>query len=323
MKEYANSRAANIKPLSPEAVPTVSDAEIDFARYMTPPEEFAKVIQPASLTERVTDLVTGKRATGGLLLPWPQFADKVRLRPGKVSVWTGRTHSGKTALLKMLMTHAVRSGEKVCMASMEEMPEETMLDMVSMTARTMRPDEFDVEKFATWAEGKLWYYDQQSMVEFWRMIAVMNYAAEEKGCTHFVIDSLMRLALPRDDYDAQRQMFNLLGNHAKARGVHVHIVCHGRKQDREDRPLDVADIRGAGDIGDQADNVFSVWRNMSDRKAPGDPDGVLVVKKQRGRPNWLGKILLWFDEPSGQFLAGRMEPQFRFISDGESWRDYT
>ena len=57
------------------------------------------------------------------------LADQVRLRRGKVSVWAGITHHGKTQMLKQVCLSLVAAGERVCIASLEELPEETFADM--------------------------------------------------------------------------------------------------------------------------------------------------------------------------------------------------
>jgi replicative DNA helicase len=62
------------------------------------------------------------------------------------------------------------------------------------------------------------------------------------------------------------------------------------------------DIKGSGSITDQADSVFLVWRDKREDRLPQEPAGVLVVEKQRGRPNWIGRIRLWREFTTGQFV---------------------
>lgn len=288
---------------------SVSDDQIDFGLYMTPDEEWSRIVGPQSLYDKALDLSTGKTSMEGLHLPWKKAHDKVLLRRGKVTIVTGITHHGKTNLLKQLMLHAIKQGEKVCIASMEETPEETLLDIVRMGMVHSTPDADDIDVFAAWAEGKLWFYDQQNLVDPDRMIAVMNYCAREKGVTHFVIDSLMRMDMRTDDYDRQRTWFNKLGVHARGK-VHAYVVAHGRKSNDEDSPMNIFDIKGAAEMINQADVILNVWRNKKSRKnrtvKDVGADALLIVEKQRGiKPKWLGPIALWMDEDSGQFMAER------------------
>lgn len=296
---------------------TISDSNIDFKAYMLPPDEHARIVSPLSLVSRIEKYASGDWRTQGLGLPWEKAEAKVRFKAGKTSVWTGWTHHGKTILLKHLMNHAIQMGEKVAIASMEELPEETFFDMLCQATHTDTPHLDYIDVYANFVNKKLWFYDQQSMVDPMRMIAVMNYCAREKGITHFVIDSLMRLDMASDDYDWQRKFFNLLGTHAKAAGVHVHIVCHARKGSDESKPLSIMDIRGSGDIINQADNIFNVWRNKIPRSErrdfDADGDALLIVEKQRGKPNWLGRFRLWMDPQSGQFLANKQDEPTSFL----------
>jgi len=163
-----------------------------------------------------------------------------------------------------------------------------------------------------WASGKLWLYDQQRMMTTQRMLALIGYAAKEKKCTHFVLDSLMRLGLAQDDYEGQRVFVNHLTNYARQLGIHIHLVHHIVKADESIIPGRES-IRGTGAINDQADHVFIVWRDMREEKPEHEPDGVLVVAKNRGRPNWIGKIKLW-KHKSGQFVRGRHDQPMHFIS---------
>ena len=65
---------------------------------------------------------------------------------------------------------------------------------------------------------------------------------------------------------------------------------------------------------DQADQIFIAWRNVREDKTQSDPDGLLIVGKNRGqRPlNWLGKIQLHMQQ-SGQFLRQRHDRPTDFV----------
>ena len=164
-----------------------------------------------------------------------------------------------------------------------------------------------------WATGRIWLYDQQGMVSADRMLALMAFAAQEKRCTHFVIDSLMRLGVASDDYELQRVFLNRLTAYAKALNIHVHIVCHMRKQSDETQVPNLMDVRGAAAIVEQADNVFVVWRDKREDRQAHEPAALLVVEKQRGRPNWIGRVKLWFHPATGQFLGNLGDSPMWFL----------
>jgi len=281
----------------------IQDTPVDWDRYLLTEDDRARVISPTSLMEKTQQVLRGVGDYEGVSLPWSKASDRVRLRRGKVTVWAGITHHGKTQMLKQICLHLMRCGERVCIASLEELPEVTFADMARQALGNSAADDADLDVMAHWAHGKLWLYDQQGMVSGDRMLALMAYAAQEKGCTHFVVDSLMRLGVASDDYELQRVFLNRVTGYAKALNIHVHIVCHMRKQSDESQVPNLMDVRGAAAIVEQADNVFVVWRDKREDRQASDPAALLVVEKQRGRPNWIGRVRLWFDGETGQFLG--------------------
>jgi hypothetical protein len=97
--------------------------------------------------------------------------------------------------------------------------------------------------------------------------------------------------------------FNRVTAYAKKLNIHIHVVCHMRKQNDDSSVPNIHDVRGAASIVEQPDNVFVVWRDKREGRPAQDPAALLVVEKQRGRPNWIGKIRLWRDSVSGQFIG--------------------
>jgi twinkle protein len=125
---------------------------------------------------------------------------------------------------------------------------------------------------------------------------------------HFVIDPMLKVVRGTDDYSAQKEFVSQLCRLAREHDMHIHLVHHARKgSDENDAPRKL-DVRGAGEITDQVDNVVIVWWNKRkhDKRDMGgvvdasDPDALLVVDKQRNGA-WEGSIKLWFDAKSLQF----------------------
>lgn len=289
---------------------------IDWSKYMHPGDA-ARVVPAESLLERgKARLLTSPEMEEGLSFPWNKTNGRVLIRPGKLAIWAGWTHHGKTQMLKQMMLHAMRSGERVLIASMEEELVEVWTDLAVVACGTEDPSPSDLDKFADFIRGRLWLYDQQGSVDARRIQAVVRYAAKELGVTQAVIDSLMMLQVDRDDYDAQRKFLSELHSTAKDTQCTTHLVCHMRKRDGkggDENPGTVHDISGAHDIGSIADYVFLVWRNKKkDRKAE-EPSAVLEVDKQRGRINWRGSIALNFHQSSRQFVEEHYA--MRFLDD--------
>jgi twinkle protein len=283
---------------------------IDWKKYTLPLQELEKIRSAASTAQLMKDLSFGARAREGMFLPWDVTHSMVRFAPGHVTVWTGKTFSGKTQLLKQAILHAIaQQGQRACIASMEETPEETFLDICRMAVVAEAPNGQEIDAFCDWVDDRLYTYDQQRLVKPHRLLGLLGFAATDLRCTQLVIDSWMRMDMASDDYDQQRVFMNHLMAHAEYYKLHVHIVAHQKKRDGKDKnlPGDGDDIKGSGDIQNQAHKIAVVWRNRTPPfERPGgvgggEPDGMLIIDKQRGRPNWLGKIKLWHDQASGQF----------------------
>lgn len=293
----------------------IVDSTIDWDRYILTDDDVERFVDPLGIVTQISDVLHGRGAHIGLPLPWAGLTEKVRLAPGKLSLWAGINHHGKTAMLKQMALHWVRSGHKVCVASLEEDVAVTMADMIRQALPDTDPRETDewIDVVCNWASGKLWLYNQTKMMDTQRVLALIAYAAKEKGCTHFVLDSLMRIGLAQDDYEGQRVFVNHLTNYARQLGVHIHLVHHIVKRDESEVPGRES-IRGTGAITDQADHVFIVWRDVREDKQWSEPDGILVVAKNRGmRPaNWIGKVQLWA-HGSGQFLRHRENKPMQFL----------
>lgn len=276
---------------------------VDWEKYLEP-SDVSRVIPAEALSERLKRrLAASSEVVEGLALPWPKTHDKVFIQRGKVCVWTGWSHHGKTAMLKQCMASAVYQGEKVCIASMEETVSDVFEDMAYLCCGTSSPSLSDVDEFTDFVKGKLWLYDQEGSINSKRIQAVIRYAAKELGITQFVIDSLMMLKVGRDDYDAQAEFVGDLKSIAKDTNCTIHLVAHMRKREGktgEDVPGSQHDISGGHEIGSKADYVFNVWRDKQ-RKDPNQPAAILGVDKQRGRKNWIGKIGLNHHADSRQF----------------------
>jgi twinkle protein len=275
---------------------------IDWQRYMKP-EDRSRIVPAELLGEKArARLSIGAEQEAGLTLPWEKTHGKVLLRPAKLAVWAGWTRHGKTQMVKQVMLHGIKYSERALVASMEEEVTDVYCDMATMACSDPQPKVSELNRFNEFVTGNLWLYDQQGQVDPMRMQAVIRYAAAELKITHAVVDSLMMLAVNRDDYEAQARFVAQLKSTAKDTGVTVHLVAHMRKRDGkggDETPGTVHDIAGGHEIASIADYVFLPWRDL---KPGSQPACKLKVEKQRGRINWLGTVNLNFHAVARQFV---------------------
>jgi KaiC/GvpD/RAD55 family RecA-like ATPase len=246
--------------------------------------------------------------TDGLGLPWEGANEYVRFMPGKVSVWSGPTFSGKTAFLRQLMLHAIKNGHRALFISLEEEPQDVWREFISMAAGVRTPDEHQRQWALDVFEEKLYVFDSTEIIEPTLLMGIVRYACEQYKFTHVVIDSLMRLNLRTDDYDGQREMGNMLGRLARLSGAHIHLVAHPRKTANSRAPMDMYDIRGAQDIVAQADLVLTLERKHEELHT-----NELKVWKQRGDINWIGMLPLWYCPHSRQLKTQNYHVATRYL----------
>lgn len=255
-------------------------------------------------------------------LPWVKTHDKFRLRPGEVTLWAGINGHGKSMVLSHVTAHLMKF--TTCLIASLEMPiAATGQRLVRQMLGTDTPSDEYIEKALNWTADRLWVYDQVETVDPERMFGMVVYAMKELGVKHIVIDSLMKCGIADDDYNGQKEFVDNLCRVAKAFNSHIHLVHHIRKTRTEEDLPDKNDVMGSSAITNLIDNLVIVHRNKAKENSnePDEtlPDAKLYVAKQR-HGEWEGKIALWFDKVSQQYLpnnGGRKE----WFSFGEQTDD--
>lgn len=288
---------------------------IDFDAYLRDEDDGRAKVRPASeFVDDVVRLIHGEQETSGTATPWPKVENRLRFRPGEVTLWAGVNGHGKSGLLGYVVLDALVAGERACIASLEMPPAATLGRMCRQAAGSNAPTIEWIERFHNWTDDKLWLYAHQGQVHPDRVLAVTRYCRKELGIDHVVIDSLMKCGMAPDDYGAQKNFVDALCVLTRDTGLHVHLVHHIRKGDTEKKMPDKFDVKGAGEIVDLVDNALIVFRNKrkeaqlesaADQQRIADlaalPDTVLICEKQR-HFTWEGHINLWFDRDSQQLL---------------------
>jgi twinkle protein len=266
-------------------------------------------------TECLADRINNRRSIPRVHLPWGRIRDKFDLRPGEVTIWAGDNGSGKSMLVGQVMVYLLTANQRVLIASMEMKPEETVERMIIQAAGQVPPADF-VSAFCSWAEGRLWLYDQLDTVASDRVLNMVRAVVQELGVQHVVIDSLVKCGVKQDGdgaLTAQTVFVDKLQHLAKHLDVHIHLIAHTRKPERDSTRITKHDIRGASQITDLADNVVLLMRNRRkerelqlppddrDEDVLAEPDSTLTVAKQR-HYSWEGSMGLDYLPECMQFV---------------------
>jgi twinkle protein len=301
---------------------------IDFGQYLKETDAKTNVRAASAyipgIKQRMRDMATERR----LYMPWLKTRESFYYRPGEMSVYAGQNGHGKSLVTAQIALHLMAQGDKVCMASFEMKPVQTIRLMSRMFigtnpfAQEYQNEEGYAEldklfdKFGAWSDNKLWLYDQLGTTNPETVIGMTRYCAKELGIKHIFIDSLMKVVGDEDDLNAQKRLVGELFSLAKDHQVHIHLIHHLRKPKDEHQLPDKHDSKGSGSITDQPDNIFMFWRNKGkeeEQRTNGqfgqkadEPDSLLLCRKQRhyeGSGDGEPTIQLWLDKDSGQFVA--------------------
>jgi len=289
-----------------------------FDEYFKDHQDEGAFIKPASdWAEQVIDRFYGQGAESTWTRTGFSKTDgKFDLRPGEVTIWAGVNGHGKTTFLSNIMLNVMQAGQKVCLASLEMKPRDSLAKMTQQASGVGNPSIPYIRAFSRWTNELLWVYDHLGRLPSARALAVATYVRKELQIDHLVIDSLMKCGVGVDDYTAQKDFVDNLCTIARDTGLAIHLVCHMRKGENERMAPGKFDVKGAGEIADLADNIVIVWKNLRKPEAKDgeaastDPDAYVRVAKQRHHP-WEGSFAFWFDKASQQFLEHeRMRPNF-------------
>lgn len=301
----------------------IEEEDFDFAGYLAMTEAKTKVHAAESWIDEMIEGLGKEAHDPKVYLPWEKTHGLFAFRPGEVTLWAGVNGHGKSLVTGLAALSLVAQSEPSCIASFEMKPRKTLERMARQWAgRDWVRDAMELgrqrdvyEQFKVFTHKYLWLYDQQGTVKQQTILGVMRYCAVELGIRQFVLDSLMKCVKGEDDYNGQKNFVDEVTAIARDTGMHVHLVHHLRKLERETDQPDKSDAKGSGAIADQVDNMLLVWRNKrkeAEREAGkmvsnDEPDARLICCKQRNG-EWEGRFALWFDPVSQQFVERANAP---------------
>ena len=296
---------------------------IDWQQYLDP-EEASNIRSPAEFRDEAWDVLRGISTGRGANTPWQKLDDKFQLRPNEFSVWAGQNGSGKSLLTSQFAINLVDQKLTTVIWS-PEMTAEAQVARLVRQAQGEIPSREDHDAVLEWMEGKIYLYIRTDTPPEDELIGVMRFCRQELGCYLFVIDSLMKAIRGTDDYNRQKDFCNRLAMEARDSGMHIALVAHTRKSQRDTDTQDRMDIRGAGEISDLADVCGILNRNREqERKIEAEfdydktePDAFLRNAKQRHGTGWEGNLGLFFHSESQTFVDSEGQSPVSHVLRGE------
>lgn len=297
---------------------------IDFSAYLHATDHKYLVKDASVWIDELEDQIDNPLVDRSVPMVW-EATKSFAFRPGEVTVWAGSNGGGKSLLTGQVALGLIKAGQKCCVASFEMKPRVSIKRLL----RQFAGENIDWEasrqgepykralyaRFKAFAQGNLWFYDQQGTTSAEQIISVARYCAVELGVQHFFVDSLMKVVAGEDDYNGQKKFVDEMTALARDHDCHIHLIHHIRKLQSDELMPNKNDLRGSSSITDQVDNVFIVWRNKKKENDiqkgqeidPQSPDMILMNEKQRNgeSTDWYP---FWFHRDSSQFIE-RFEGQ--------------
>ena len=196
----------------------------------------------------------------------------IGLLMGDVTVLSGLSGSGKTSWIDCVVLNVVQRGYKVGIWSgeLQDFRFQSWIDQISAGKNYVCKKEgyenyYYVPKnianqINKWLEGKLFLYNNNYGSKWQQLFADIKTLVENEGTQLIVLDNLMALQIDSydgDKYTQQTRFINDLKEYAKAKNIHVILVCHPRK---EGGFLRKESISGTADLTNLADSVIIIHR---------------------------------------------------------------
>jgi energy-coupling factor transporter ATP-binding protein EcfA2 len=176
---------------------------------------------------------------------------------------------------------ASRATARVCIASFEMPPVVTLWMLCAQLIGRKRVEDChahrqEVANAFAWLNSRLLLYDFLGIGDWRDVLNAFRFAAKEKGARVFILDSVMRIGIPDDDYAAQGLAAAAFAQFGKEFDAHLFFVIHENKGTAGGK----AKIRGSKLWSANADNVLRVERNMKKGERVSEVDNDLRVARE-------------------------------------------
>ena len=284
----------------------LNDTNVDLSQYEDHSDVYDRIGEMSDFKQDVLEIFRQrKEGFYGDPLIW---SDKIRFRKGEITAWCGVNGHGKSLILNQVVLDLLNQGKKVLIASLEMPPADTIARLARQFTWEEFPTESQLDKMFQWREDHLYIFNFVGAINRKKVTALCRYA-KEIGCDHVVIDSLMKCTGDDDDYGVQKGVVNDLCEVSKEVEIHVHLVCHSRKQKDVKVMIDINDIFGSSAIQNLSHNIILIHRNIAkemETEAMGIadntvPDQIIGLRKQRNGEVHYKDLHLWFDRKSQTF----------------------
>ena len=280
------------------------------------------IADPSDLLGKIAE--RRERGDDGIKPPISKLEGLFSLPLRGITIFGAYSGTGKSTFAAQWGLHAASQGRNVAIMSLE-MPADFTLELLAeQSACTSEPHLPYVERFAEWANGKIYLHNSTSVIS---PEAVLNFVRVSKtmlGCELIIIDPLMMTGMA-NEVEAERDFITRLSSMARDYEVAILLVHHLRKPPggglgEKTRP-DKSAFLGSTHLTGAAAAVLTLWADPDKREARsnGDPpdddkgaDYYFTVHKQRFA-SWHGSVGL-FQHNNARLLCNSRARMYRPIN---------
>ena len=227
-------------------------------KYLKKPVDFAEAFYDRFFNPKRDDEY-------GLALP---FNFPLRLRPAEETLFTGDNGSGKSSMLSQIAINCAVQYQKekrdgrIVIASMEVPPEVTLWIMARQLLGVGELAANDdnrrlAAKALGWLNSHMLLYDFLGITDWRELLNTFRYAQKHEHGEIFIVDSVMRIGIPDDDYATQGLAAAQFADFCVKTKTHTFLVVHENKGEAKNKDR----IRGSKQWSDNASNVCGMKRN--------------------------------------------------------------
>jgi len=211
--------------------------------------------------------------------PWEKLNSITHgARKGELVTMTAGSGVGKSAIVREIAHHLIKSGETVGMIMLEENPKRTALGLMGIELN--KPlhlsregvSEADIKASfdKTVGSGRVYLYNHFGSSDIDNLVSRVRFLAKGCGCNWIVLDHLSIVVSGLGDGDERRLIDNAmtsLRTLVEETGVGLFLVSHLKrpsdgKGHEEGAKTSLSQLRGSAAIGQLSDMVIGLERNQ-------------------------------------------------------------
>lgn len=195
---------------------------------------------------------------------------------GCVTIWTGGTNAGKTTLMTMITKETILQGEKVFYFNGEQTKDDFKNNLYKQSVSKDKIfskqykqsnvfDQFvsrmEVDKLDRLYGDNLIVFNNDIKRSITNLLKAMEDVKEKYGVRVFMLDNFMQIETETsDEYREQKDIMEKLRTFAVNKEVHIHLIVHQKKTDKNNPRITIYDVFGSSNLVNKAYNVISIVR---------------------------------------------------------------